>query len=174
MKYLIRVGFIALLAFSAGSWASYPNDGVEVRTIMDLSREASLINARKLPLLIEFSAEDCPYCRLLEEDFLKPMLRSGDYTDRVIIRKVDIGSDRPLTDFNGVPVTGRELARRYGVKVTPTVLLLDAEGRELGERLIGVTTPDFFGGYLDAAIDESRRLLRALAKRQVDPTPSAF
>ncbi len=174
MKYLMRVGFIALLAFSAGSWASYPNDGVEVRGIMDLSREASHISSQGLPLLIEFSAEDCPYCHLLEEEFLKPMLRSGDYTDRVIIRKVDIGSDIPLTDFDGAPVTGRELARRYGVKVTPTVLLLDAEGRELSARLIGVTTPDFFGGYLDAAIDESRRLLRAVANRQVRAAPNAF
>ena len=54
-----------------------------------------------------------------------------------------------------------ELARRYGARLTPTVLFLDGRGRELTKPMIGINTVEFYGYYLDAAIDTARQHLPA-------------
>lgn len=169
----VLLSVLAIGVFSAWGWASPPINDVTLASAEDLRSESVAVQARVLPLLIEFSAKDCVFCLQLEEDFLKPMLRSGDYTERVIIRKIDITSDTQLTDFNGQVISAQALARRYGVKVTPTVVLLDAKGQELAERLIGVTTPDFYGGYLDTAIDESLQRLRAMVRQETESEPQS-
>jgi len=115
---------------------------VSVPRVTDLQALGAEARARNLPILVMFSSEHCPYCMVVREEFLKPMLRSGDYTQRVII--VEIESDEtPLIDFD--------------------VVFLDAEGRELAPRLVGITTVDFYGGYLDEAIDTALLRLRKLA-----------
>ena len=40
--------------------------------------------------------------------------------------------------------------------MTPTLLFVDGSGQELTERMVGVTTLDFYGGYLDLALDRAR------------------
>ncbi|MEJ2655267.1 MAG: hypothetical protein P8Z69_08205, partial [Acidihalobacter sp.] len=54
----------------------------------------------------------------------------------------------------------RDFARRYHVSFTPTVLLLDAKGRLLAKPLVGLTTEDFYGAFLDEAIDEAVARMR--------------
>ena len=46
-----------------------------------------------------------------------------------------------------------------GAQFTPTVSVLDAEGRALGEAIIGMRLPDFYGQYVDNAIDHARAAL---------------
>ena len=113
----------------------------------------------RLPLMLVFSAEHCPYCVLMDEEFLKPMLISGEYSDKVVIRKVEVDYGS-LRDFEGRFTTGSELAERYGVTVTPTVLFLDTRGRELTKRKVGIGTIDFFGGELDQSIELALQKLR--------------
>jgi len=113
------------------------------------------------PLLLEFSATTCSYCELLETEVLNPTLLDRTYDQRVLMRKVVIDGANHLTDFDGKEtVSADQLARRYKVQVTPTLVFVDAQGRELSKRMIGVTTLDFYGAYLDAALDDSRRQLR--------------
>ena len=45
-----------------------------------------------------------------------------------------------------------QLIRAWGVKVAPTVLFLGKDGREVAPRLVGGTTSDFYGAYLDERI----------------------
>ncbi|RMG30258.1 MAG: hypothetical protein D6721_04240 [Gammaproteobacteria bacterium] len=127
-----------------------------VQDLQALGREA---RARGLPILLAFMASDCAYCETVEEDFLVPMLISGDYDDRVLIRKVVIDGNAWLRDFDGRRIDPEDLARRYGVRMTPTLLFLDPGGREIAERMVGLTTPDFYGGYIDAGIAQARRHL---------------
>jgi thioredoxin-related protein len=109
----------------------------------------------RLPILLLISRSDCPYCELLKHEILRPMLISGDYDGRVLIRELLIDSELPVRDFDGRAVVPDALAKRYRARLTPTVLFLDDRGRELAERIIGINTVDFYGYYLDAAIDEA-------------------
>jgi thioredoxin-related protein len=98
-------------------------------------------------LLVLFSEQDCPYCARLRRDFLEPMQRNEGYRRRIDFAEIDIHK-RP------------ELARRYGVKLVPTVLLVGPGGEPLAEPLVGYNGPDFYGAYLDERIDRALAALR--------------
>lgn len=134
---------------------------VHIKATTDLQATARLSQTRHLPLMLVFSAVACTYCRLLDEDFIKPMLISGDYTHKVLIRQVMIDAGGTVRDFNGTSIPIGTLVRRYKVFVTPTVIFVDARGRPLAHRLVGITNVDFYGGDLDDAINESLAHLRA-------------
>jgi hypothetical protein len=77
------------------------------------------------------------------------------------MRQVDIGSDDNLRDFSGATTTQATFAGRNKVQMVPTIKLFDAQGRELTQPLVGLSTPDFYGGYLDQAIDDALAKVRA-------------
>ncbi len=133
----------------------------------DLSRDARLSEEKGLPMLVLFSADYCRYCTRLSEEFLVPMQRSGEYRDRVLIREIRIDNYATLRDFEGQPTMPEDLAYRYDISVTPTILFLDHRGRELTQRMVGLGTVDFFGLYLDAAIASARARLHAEAGREL-------
>lgn len=126
---------------------------VRVPVADNLQEDGRQAIARQLPILLAFSADDCSYCELLEEDFLQPMLLSGEYRDRVIIRKLILDNGSYVEDFSGRQTEATRLSDQYRVFVTPTILFVDGHGRELAERMVGINTPELFGGYLDACIE---------------------
>ncbi|WP_303903074.1 thioredoxin family protein [Thiohalomonas denitrificans] len=134
--------------------------GVTVPVTSDLQAEGKLARERNVPLLMMFYAEHCYYCTRVEEDFLEPMLISGDYTEKVIIRRVDLENLRRITDFDGTSVSVSDFAGRYEVRVTPTLVYVDSDGRQLAENMVGLTTPDFYGDYIDRRIKTALDQLR--------------
>lgn len=123
---------------------------VEATDLQPLGRLAA---ERGVPILLMFSAEHCPYCGQVKEDFLKPMLRNRDYDQRVLIRRLELDRGGRIRDFDGHELGRDDLATRYRVSVTPTLVYLDHRGRELAEKMVGLTTPDYYGGYIDMAIE---------------------
>lgn len=101
--------------------------------------------------MLEVSASYCEYCELLEEEFIKPMLRSGDY-DAVLIRKIDMDSYYEITDFSGEESTPGDFTRHLKVTLTPTLLFFDGHGNEVSPRVLGINSLDLYGGYLDDSI----------------------
>ena len=128
--------------------------------IQDLRNTAQLSQTKNLPILIMFGTDECPYCERLREEFLVPMIISGDYVSKVILREVHIGYNSSLIDFSGKKMSTRQLARQYGVKLFPTTIFIDSYGTPLVESIIGITTPSLFGGTLDDQIDKALVLLR--------------
>lgn len=141
---------------------------VKVREPTDLQAVGQEARQRQLPILIMFSRQGCPYCDVVREEFLKPMLRSGDYTDRVIMLEIHSDSYAQLRDFNGRMISAEALSHRYRAGFAPTVVFLNYEGKELAERLIGITTRDFYGGFLDEAIEASLQRVRNIAMNRAD------
>ncbi len=126
----------------------------------DLRREAGEAEAACIPLLLEFATDYCEYCVLLEEEVLKPMLLNRDYDQRVLVRKLTLDRAAKLRDFDGHRVSAAALAERYRISVAPTLVFVDGRGHELTDRMVGVTTLEFYGGYLDQALDAARERLR--------------
>jgi thioredoxin-related protein len=159
-----RKWLAAVLAgiLSSGTSVGVSRAGVPLST--DLQMEGRQAERACVPLLLEFSAQECGYCTLLEEEILNPTLLNRDYDRRVLMRKLLIDRFKKLRDFDGSPVRAAELADRYKVFVTPTLLFVDSEGRELAERMVGVTTLEFYGGYLDQALEASRAKLQELER----------
>ena len=141
---------------SSSSAHSHRPELIQITDIRDTARVAQ---SRKLPILIMFGTDECPYCRLLKEDFLIPMLISGDYTDKVIMREAHISPGADITDFSGKKISIGEFSDRYGVTLFPTMVFVDDSGQTLIKNIIGITTPSLFGGTLDDSIDKALRLV---------------
>ena len=107
-----------------------------------------------------FSADGCSWCLRLEEEHFKPMIRSGDYEDKALIRQFKIDGGLSVRDFDGKMIDPDEFSSRYRIFVTPTVVYIDGHGSELAKKMVGLTTGHYYGSYLDMAIDESLDILR--------------
>jgi thioredoxin-related protein len=133
---------------------------VEIPLATDLQADGRHAREAGLPILLTFSAIVCEYCRQLEDEFLRPMLISGDYTDKTLIRRLLLDNGSRVIDFAGERIATTQLSDRYRVYVTPTILFLDGNGNELAERMVGINTPEMYGGYLDNCIDTALYTIR--------------
>ena len=132
----------------------------DLTPLQDARIEAQLAGSKNLPVLLMFSTEGCPYCELLKEEFLIPMLISGDYTDKVIIREVHISEYDQVIDFSGQSLSMDDFSQHYGVTLFPTMVLIDARGNKLVNNIVGITTPSLFGGIIDDNIDKALAFTR--------------
>lgn len=121
----------------------------------DLQADARTAAGSGIPILLFFAADSCAYCQAVEESYLQPMVKTGQYRGRVLFRVVRIDSEAPLRDFDGRMTTQQAFAAAHGVRLTPVVRLVNASGRELVPQLLGYTSPDFYGSYLESAIDDA-------------------
>ena len=113
----------------------------------------------KIPVLLFFDLWDCPYCDRALREFLVPMANGGAWASRAIYRQVEIDKTQPIIGFDGDNTTHRELAKKYGVRYTPTLYLVNARGESLVKPLVGLMTPDFYGAYLEQAIGDASKKL---------------
>ncbi len=125
----------------------------ELPLAADFHADAAQARALKRPILVFFAAESCPYCHAVETLYLAPLHNDDAYTDKVVIRVVRVERQTQLRDFAGRNTTHAAFAQSYGVKLTPVVKLLDANGKELAPALIGYSSPDFYGAYLEQTIE---------------------
>ena len=148
MKFFTACFFL-LFATLAGA-SEYPSALQEESDFETLSQE---MKQKSLGLVLMFHAAHCPYCALMENEILSPMVKSGDYDDKVIIRKLQIDEARDVKDFDGKTVEPSDISDRYGATLTPTLVFLDANGNEKAKKMIGINTVELFGAYLDDKID---------------------
>jgi thioredoxin-related protein len=148
-----------ILAWMTPTWG-YAGGSAEVPLVQDFSLEAKAAEAARLPILVMFSRPNCPYCTRVLKEFLEPMQRNAEYRGKVIMRQVKVGSHAKLRDFSGGVTTHGEFARESGVGMVPAIKLYDSWGNPLTEPLVGLSTPDYYGGFLDQRIDEALAKVR--------------
>jgi thioredoxin-related protein len=147
----------AILAFAAAPAGA--QDGLYYAD--DLATSAREAAARRVPLMIVFTEASCGHCARAKRDYLVPLQSKGTFADKVLVREVDVASNRKLRQFDGQATTHREFARSRGVHVVPTVAVMDSRGKPLAQPIVGLLTPDFYRLYLEQAIEEGLFKLRA-------------
>lgn len=157
MKFLIS---ILLLFLTLNSYSSETIESVliEENNFQQLSKE---MKEKNLGLVLMLHAEHCPYCALMENEILSPMVRSGEYDKKVLIRKLQIDEARDVIDFSGKTVEPSDISGRYNAFLTPTLVFLDYQGNERIKQMVGINTVEMFGAYLDVEIDKLTQKLVA-------------
>ena len=113
--------------------------------------------ARGEPLVVMVTLRGCVYCELVRNSYLHPLMREG----RLIAVQIDFqDKTTPIQDFGGRTTTPAALVDEWKVRLTPTVFFFGLDGRELAERLEGVTSTDFYGSYLDERLETARSKLK--------------
>ncbi len=126
-----------------------------ITSVDDLQKLAMLAREKRVPILIEFSTPWCTYCEALEKEILEPMLKSGDYRHRVLIRKLEVNDYSQVIDFTGQSKTSIDLAMSLEVDFYPTLIFFNAEGKQISHRLVGITVLEFVFDEIE------KRLVRA-------------
>jgi thioredoxin-related protein len=126
----------------------------------DLAQDAALAKDKQGLVLVMFSGERCAWCLRVMNEFLTPMSRNPDYQSKLVMRKVILSNSLNLKDFQGRPVNQRQFAKAFGVNFVPTVMVFDAAGKPLGKPVVGFTTADYYGVFLDEMIDAGLATVR--------------
>jgi len=146
---------ILILMFSIPLQAQSKDTANEIAEITNLAQLGKESAQTKRPILLLMSQDYCPYCRMIKREILNPMVLSGSYVDKIIIREMMIDSLMDMNDFDGTMRDPALIAERYNIKVTPTMLFLGPDGTELTNKIVGINTPELFSFYVDKAIDQA-------------------
>jgi thioredoxin-related protein len=134
---------LACVLLVAGGAASAAEPGIA----RDLAAQAR----PDRPVVLFFTLAGCPFCERARRSYLAPLARGSG--NRLTVLEVPV--EARVTGFDHRQVSGRDLARAYGVSVFPTVLVVDNRGQPLAEALPGFSVPDFYGALLDARIERA-------------------
>ena len=150
MRMIAAWGLILAWALALPAAAGAADGLVHAENFQSDSRLAA---KRRVPILVVFTSPSCPYCDRVKAEYLVPMHKDPAYAKRALIREVTIGSGTPLVGFDGARTTEGAFASAHKVFMVPTVMVFDPRGTPVGEPIVGMLIPDYYFGYLEAAID---------------------
>ena len=96
----------------------------------DLPKAIEQAKSEKKMVLIDFTGSDwCPPCKSLHSKVLVSEEFTKFAKDNLVLVELDFPKAKPLSDE--IKAANKELAKKYGIKGYPTVIVLDGEGKEL-------------------------------------------
>ncbi len=150
----------ALLLLIAGMFFLPTSYAVDVPPLSDLRADLAEAKALNAPILLLIHSQGCTYCHYVMEDHLRPMVLSGQYKKRALLRQLAADDAVELVDAEGKHISARDFARSLQVRFYPTVVFLDAEGKPMKERLIGVANIDLYGTQLEFALQRAEAQMK--------------
>lgn len=149
---------LCLVVMSALLLGAAPADDLPLA--VDLRADANAARVERLPIVLFFYSSSCPFCREVEELYLKPLQKENIKPRRFLLRRVETGERQALIDFNGAKTDFRSYAQQQKVMLVPHLRFVGPDGERLAADLVGLGSRDFYGGYLEDAINEARAKLR--------------
>lgn len=132
----------------------------------DLAQLAAEGRSKRIPVLIAFMQQSCPYCATARRDHLIPMQNDPQWRDRVLIREIDVDRDTPLRDFSGAATTHRAFARSLKVRKVPTLIVFDGAGQPVAQPLVGLALEDYYRLYIEQLIEAGQIKMRNPPKQK--------
>jgi thioredoxin-related protein len=91
-----------------------------LESFLDLGDDLASAGEKNKRLAIMWELRGCPYCKETHlVNFAKPEI-AGFIQDHFDILQLNIIGSRDVTDFDGVKLSEKALAHKYGVRYTPT------------------------------------------------------
>jgi len=107
-------------------------------------------------MVVMVGRESCPYCIKLKKLVFVPEVKNGELNSKWLLRELLIDSKYSHIDFDGIKVKSIDYARSIKATLTPTVLFLDKNGKEIGKRIVGTGGAiDFYDFYLKRSINQA-------------------
>ncbi len=127
----------------------------------DFFADGKTAKHKQIPILVMFSAPDCPYCELVKREVIVPMSELKEYEDKIILRHIFYSSLTGVVDFSNQISNHSKFSFSYNASFYPTLMLLDSEGEVLNKK-IGITLIDTYWTELDTLIEQATRKIRAI------------
>jgi len=138
----------------------------------DLLAESRQAACHGQPLVVMFGSSTCPYCSVVRSLYIAPLMKDERYPG-IVSREVEIDSNQLVTDFSGKRVSMSALAAKHGATLVPQVVVFGPDGKQAGKPVIGISNEDFYGFYLDQAINTGIDMVQTARKTTSSDAPSA-
>ena len=134
----MRFLFTLLTAVFLGNMvaaATVGDDGLHIQpwirdTFKDLQEDLDEANAEGRRLAIFFEQRGCIYCTKMHES-VYPDPELSDYIDEnFFVIQLNLHGDLEVVDFDGDTLTEKQIARKWGILFTPSVIFLPEEVEE--------------------------------------------
>jgi thioredoxin-related protein len=127
----------------------------------NLQADGAKAKAAKKPILLFFNLEGCHFCRFSLRTTIVPLYRDQGWRDTIEFRQITIDDGKSLIDFDGKKISNEEFAKKRKGGFTPTVMMVDGDGRLLTEPIVGIASVDYYSYNVDtmikAAIEEAKK-----------------
>jgi thioredoxin-related protein len=122
LALLLTLAFATSRLFAEDAW------------LTDLPKAMAQAKAEKKMVLLDFTGSDwCPPCKNLH----KTVLTSEEFTkfakENLVLVEVDFPKSKPQTPE--LKAANQELSKKYAIRGYPTIIVLDAEGKELFKKV---------------------------------------
>ena len=148
MKKLFIGLVLGLLSLSA-------NAG-QIELAQNLEQDALDSKSNGKPIVLFVTADDCPYCEQLRDEYFQ----FSTEDDRFLLREIELGPYHETLNYDGKNSNHQLLADRYDISLTPTIAFVGPDGEPLAKPIIGILTMDFYHYYFEKALAESIALLK--------------
>ena len=134
MRFLFTLLTAVFLGNMAAA-ATFGDDGLHIQpwirdTFKDLQEDLDEANAEGKRLAIFFEQRGCIYCTKMHES-VYPDPELSDYIDEnFFVIQLNLHGDLEVVDFDGDTLTEKQIARKWGILFTPSVIFLPEEVEE--------------------------------------------
>ena len=155
IRRIIAVLAIALAPFTApiaAGAAEIGEDGLHKQpwfqtTFKDMSEDLESANAAGKRFAVIFEQRGCTYCKQMHEEVFSDPEVAQFIIDNYYVVQMNLFGDEEVTDFDGEALPEKDMARRWGVIFTPTIMFFPEaveEGRTANAAAVAVM-PGAFG-----------------------------
>jgi thioredoxin-related protein len=143
-----QVKHLIFSALAAAILASTAPAQTQVQWLTDFKKAQEQAKATNKFLLIEFTGSDwCPPCRMLQREVLSTREFQDYASKNLVLLEVDFPRAKQQTAE--LQQQNQTLAERFAIDGFPSIILLNADGKKLGE-LAGYDPHLGRQGYIDA------------------------
>lgn len=116
-------------------------------TFKDLREDLAEANAEGKRLVLFFEQRGCIYCKKMHEDVFSDPTVSDYIEEHFFVVQLNLHGDTDAVDFDGQEMSEKDLARRWGILFTPTIMFLPQEVDDgvIAPQAAVATMPGAFG-----------------------------
>lgn len=151
MRKIIAAAIALVLSLSAAA-AELGDDGLHKApwmrdTFKDLREDLAEANAEGKRLLLMFEQRGCIYCDKMHEEVFPREEIAQMLNERYFVVQLNLHGDIEVTDFDGEVGTEKQMARKWGMLFTPTLMFMPEEVPEdvAAPQAAVATMPGAFG-----------------------------
>ncbi len=126
---------------------------------IDLFKNALIAKQSSKVQILYFSASDCTYCISLNDEIINAVRVNDDYQKKILLTEIMLDGEELIIDFESKGIDQTTIASRYNIQVTPTLVFVDEQGKEIVKSIVGYQSNEFYWYYLDKNIKEALSIL---------------
>ena len=116
-------------------------------TFKDLREDLAEANEEGKRLVLFFEQRGCIYCKKMHEEVFSDPIVSDYIEEHFFVVQLNLHGDTDAVDFDGTEMSEKDLARRWGILFTPTIMFLpqDVDEGVIAPQAAVATMPGAFG-----------------------------